>query len=78
MREPAVAMASNPLEPEDVRATEPGGLREPPVRGARFTYPSGSSPLAGYTIRRGVGHGGFGEVYYATSDAGKELSLIHI
>ena len=32
-------------------------------------------PLAGYTIQRGVGHGGFGEVYYATSDAGKEVAL---
>jgi serine/threonine protein kinase len=31
--------------------------------------------LDGYTIKRGVGHGGFGEVYYATSDAGKEVAL---
>lgn len=43
--------------------------------GSRFTYPSGSQPLAGYTIKRGVGHGGFGEVYYATSDAGKEVAI---
>ncbi len=43
--------------------------------GSRFTYPSGSRPLAGYTIKRGVGHGGFGEVYYATSDAGKEVAI---
>jgi hypothetical protein len=41
----------------------------------RFTYPSGSRPLDGYTLKRGVGHGGFGEVYYATSDAGKEVAL---
>ena len=32
-------------------------------------------PLAGYTIKRGVGSGGFGEVYYAVSDAGKEVAL---
>src|SRR5204863_5039045 len=41
----------------------------------KFTYPSGSRPLEGYTIKRGVGRGGFGEVYYAVSDAGKEVAL---
>jgi hypothetical protein len=41
----------------------------------KFTYPSGSRPLDGYTIKRGVGRGGFGEVYFATSDAGKEVAL---
>ncbi len=44
-------------------------------RPARFTYPSGSRPLEGYTIKRGVGRGGFGEVYFAVSDAGKEVAL---
>ncbi|RIK79579.1 MAG: hypothetical protein DCC67_10255, partial [Planctomycetota bacterium] len=39
----------------------------------RFTYASGSRPLEGYTIKRGVGRGGFGEVYFAVSDAGKEV-----
>ena len=42
---------------------------------ARFAYAGGSRPLEGYTIKRGIGHGGFGEVYYATSDAGKEVAL---
>ena len=42
---------------------------------ARFTYASGARPLDGYTIKRGVGRGGFGEVYFATSDAGKEVAL---
>ena len=41
----------------------------------KFTYPSGSRPLDGYTIKRGIGRGGFGEVYYATSDAGKEVAI---
>ena len=41
----------------------------------RFTYPSGSRPLDGYEIKRGVGRGGFGEVYFAVSDAGKEVAL---
>jgi len=43
--------------------------------GGPFLYASGSQPLAGYTIKRGVGSGGFGEVYYAISDAGKEVAL---
>ena len=41
----------------------------------KFTYTSGSRPLDGFTIKRGVGAGGFGEVYFATSDAGKEVAL---
>ncbi len=41
----------------------------------RFSYANGDQPLAGYTIKRGVGVGGFGEVYYAVSDAGKEVAL---
>ena len=41
----------------------------------KFNYPGGSRPLDGYTIKRGIGRGGFGEVYYATSDAGKEVAL---
>ena len=40
-----------------------------------FVFASGSRPLEGYTIKRGVGQGGFGEIYYATSDAGKEVAL---
>ena len=47
-------------------------------RGPRFTLNSGDKPLDGYTIKRGVGVGGFGEVYYATSDAGKEVALKRI
>lgn len=45
------------------------------ANGMRFTYASGSKPLSGYTIKRGVGVGGFGEVYFALSDAGKEVAL---
>lgn len=43
-----------------------------------FTYPSGSTPLDRYTIRRGIGMGGFGEVYFAVSEAGKEVALKRI
>ncbi len=48
---------------------------EPQGESMKFIYPSGSRPLAGYTIKRGVGRGGFGEVYYAQSDGGKEVAL---
>jgi serine/threonine protein kinase len=41
----------------------------------RYTFNSGARPLEGYTIKRAVGRGGFGEVYYATSDSGKEVAL---
>ena len=41
----------------------------------KFSYPSGSKTLEGYTIKRGIGIGGFGEVYFALSDAGKEVAL---
>ncbi|HVS36780.1 MAG TPA: serine/threonine-protein kinase [Gemmataceae bacterium] len=41
----------------------------------RFTYSSGQRPLDGFTIKRGVGRGGFGEVYFAVSDGGKEVAL---
>ena len=47
-------------------------LRDP---AGRFVYASGARPLAGYTIKRGVGQGGFGEIYYAISDAGKDVAL---
>ncbi len=41
----------------------------------KFTYSSGQRPLDGFTIKRGVGRGGFGEVYFAVSDGGKEVGL---
>jgi hypothetical protein len=41
----------------------------------KFTYSSGQRVLDGYTLKRGIGRGGFGEVYYAISDGGKEVAL---
>lgn len=41
----------------------------------RFTHQPGAQPLTGYTIQRGIHRGGFGEVYYAQSDGGKEVAL---
>lgn len=42
---------------------------------AKFSYRSGQRPLDGYTLKRGVGQGAFGEVYFAVSDGGKEVAL---
>lgn len=42
---------------------------------SKFIYSSGDRPLSGYVIKRGIGQGGFGEVYYAVSEAGKEVAL---
>jgi hypothetical protein len=41
----------------------------------RFLYSNGQRPLEGYTIKRGIGQGGFGEVYFAVSDGGKDVAL---
>ena len=40
-----------------------------------YAYQYGDRPLDGYTIERAVGRGGFGEVYYAVSDAGRQVAL---
>ncbi|MGB7326952.1 MAG: serine/threonine-protein kinase [Rubripirellula sp.] len=44
----------------------------------KFTYSPGSIPLPRTTIRRGIGMGGFGEVYFAVTDSGKEVALKRI
>src|SRR5262249_34393203 len=41
----------------------------------RFTHTPGDRPLPGYTLKHGIGRGGFGEVYHALSDGGKEVAL---
>ncbi|MBN1417247.1 MAG: serine/threonine protein kinase [Planctomycetes bacterium] len=40
-----------------------------------FRFHHGDRPLEGYTILRGVGRGGFGEVYFAVSDGGRHVAL---
>lgn len=51
-----------------------------PARGKamKFRFGNGDKPLDGFTIKRGVGIGGFGEVYFAINEAGKEVALKQI
>ncbi len=43
-----------------------------------YRFKHGDRPLEDYTIQRGVGRGGFGEVYYAISDGGREVALKYL
>ena len=43
-----------------------------------YTFKHGDRPLEGFTIQRAVGGGGFGEVYYAISDGGREVALKYL
>lgn len=67
--------------PETLKKTTPfeaSPRQESRGRHRRFFYACGAKPLDGYTIKRGIGIGGFGEVYFAVSDAGKEVALKRI
>jgi hypothetical protein len=69
------ALTFEPIdEAMDPQATQANDI---PPRGGpvKFTYANGARPLAGYTIKRGIGRGGFGEVYFAVSDGGKEVAI---
>ncbi len=68
------AVASSPL-----MSAEHGAVY-PPAQGKamKFKFGNGDQPLPGFTIKRGVGVGGFGEVYFAVNDAGKEVALKQI
>lgn len=49
-----------------------------PAAPGRYYYRAGDRPLDGVTIKRAIGRGGFGEVYFAVTDAGKQLAVKHI
>ncbi len=70
------------LEPGGRNGKQPAAPFNPAQQvgagGVKFSYATGARPLDGFTIKRGVGVGGFGEVYYAVSDAGKEVAIKRI
>jgi len=43
-----------------------------------YTFKHGDRPLEDFTIQRAVGRGGFGEVYYAVSDGGRDVALKYL
>lgn len=43
-----------------------------------YTFKHGDRPLEGLTIQRAVGRGGFGEVYYALADSGKQIAVKYL
>jgi hypothetical protein len=49
-----------------------------PAAPGRYYYQAGDQPLVGVTIKRAIGRGGFGEVYFAVTEAGKRIALKHI
>ena len=53
----------------------PPGTSLPRAELRGYQYKHGDRPLDGYTLQRGAGRGGFGEVYYALSDSGREVAL---
>ena len=48
------------------------------IPSGRFSHAHGDKLLDRYTVQRGIGIGGFGEVYFAISDAGKEVAVKQI
>jgi serine/threonine protein kinase len=75
MGNPTATLEREILSAMNAQAPQLEDPERPRAATIKFTYPSGARPLEGYTIKRGVGRGGFGEVYFATSDAGKEVAL---
>ncbi len=71
----AMSQDASPAANDDAEAGEPPSAGSKSRKAARYQYATGDTPLDGYTIKRGVGRGGFGEVYFATSEAGKEVAL---
>ena len=43
-----------------------------------YAFKYGDRPLDGLTVQRAVGRGGFGEVYYAVADSGKQVALKYL
>ena len=78
MHKPAATLEECGTQIEEPRAEMPKELKRPEGGAMKFAYSTGDRPLEGYTIKRGIGIGGFGDVYFALSDAGKELAIKRI
>ena len=75
MEDRTATLESSSDDSVPIRPTQAYPNQSPRAQPMKFIYSSGARPLDGYTIKRGVGRGGFGEVYYATSDGGKDVAL---
>lgn len=80
MQKPGQVLGPNEQKHVDTSAGHHGTPAEDSGRARKpvFSLPSGDRSLDGYTIKRGIGVGGFGEVYYAHTDGGKEVALKRI
>ena len=70
---PRTSRDRGPQGPRDFQTCDKPTPRSRPTAATPSARAPG--PLDGYTIKRAIGRGGFGEVYYATSDSGKEVAL---
>jgi tRNA A-37 threonylcarbamoyl transferase component Bud32 len=43
-----------------------------------YTFKHGDRPIDGITVQRAIGRGGFGEVYYALTDSGKQVAVKYL
>jgi serine/threonine protein kinase len=68
VEEPVIRLSHSDVVDEVAKAA-------PAECNSRFIYGTNDRPLEGFTIKRGIGHGGFGEVYQAVNDAGKEVAI---
>src|SRR3954453_20371127 len=75
MGNPTATLERENLSAMNAQAPQVDDSERPRAAAMKFTYSSGARPLEGYTIKRGVGRGGFREVYFATSDRGEEAAL---
>ncbi|MFH5805664.1 serine/threonine-protein kinase [Alienimonas sp. DA493] len=71
----AADAAETQFGPPSTRPPGAAPMSSQPSSGGRFTHPPESRPLEGYTLKRAIHRGGFGEVYYGLSDGGKEVAM---
>lgn len=62
------------VKPDSLTVTSQPVANCGPVQGQamKYKFGNGDQPLDGFTIKRGVGIGGFGDVYFAVNDADRK------